>query len=226
MISSLLDALFPACCPACRRPGGVRVCSDCWAARPPVPRGNCPACLGAPPCRSCVCANGIDRVVALGSYEDLLVQVVRLLKFHDRRDLARFLGRELAASANVLTRPGADSTAMNPPPVWIPVPSHRSRVRERGYDHVRLLARAAARASGLAWAPLLTRIHATPPLYRLTRAERQSALAGAFRASGRAPERAILVDDLLTTGATALAAAACLREAGARGVDLVVAARA
>lgn len=217
----LLDALFPVACPGCRRLGARRICLACWERRPAIPTGACPGCLGPCPCQSCLAEGAVDRVVALGAYDALLRQAVRLLKFHDRPDLARFLGQELAREvARELSRTEARAV------VWVPVPSHRRRVRHRGYDHATLIAAWGARAAGGRCSRILWRSRETPPLYRLSRAERERALAGAFDALGTAPERVLLVDDLLTTGATSAAASACLKRAGARRVSLAVVARA
>ncbi len=164
----------------------------------------------------------VSQVVALGAYDGVLRQVIRLLKFHDRQDLASFLGHQLAQVVPAARPPRGDFSGA----VWVPVPSHRRRVRQRGYDHIRLLTRAAARAAHAPWMPVLARRVETPPLYRLSRAEREAALEGAFEATRPVPERVLLVDDLLTTGATATAAARALKAAGAREIMLVVVARA
>ena len=181
----------------------------------------------------------VSRVLALGAYDGVLRQVVRLLKFRDRQDLAGFLGRQLALLARTaeptagqldgvwrFSATGQGAEVGHPRAVWVPVPSHRRRVRQRGYDHVRLLTRAAARAARAPWMPVLARRVETPPLYRLSRPEREAALVGAFVATRPAPERVLLVDDLLTTGATAIAAAKALKAAGTQEITLIVIARA
>ncbi len=125
----------------------------------------------------------------------------------------------LAAAVVVTDPPAADAVT------WVPLA--RSRLAERGYDQARMLAGALAPRLGLRALPLLRRAADTAPQARRSGAERRTALQGAFRASGRPmPARVLLVDDVLTTGATADACARVLRAAGARQVDLVTVARA
>ena len=129
----------------------------------------------------------------------------------------------LAAAVVVTDPPAADAVT------WVPLA--RSRLAERGYDQARMLAGALAPRLGLRALPLLRRAADTAPQARRSGAERRTALQGAFRAAGRSsgrpmPARVLLVDDVLTTGATADACARVLRAAGARQVGLVTAARA
>jgi predicted amidophosphoribosyltransferase len=113
------------------------------------------------------------------------------------------------------------------PPVeavtWVPLA--RRRLAERGYDQARTLAVALGREAGLPTVALLRRTVATAPQARRSGAERRAALRGAFRATGDAPARVMLVDDVLTTGATAAACAEALMTAGTREVWLWAAAR-
>lgn len=186
---------------------------------------------------------GLDRILALGAYDGVLRRAVRRFKFDGRRDLARPLGEALGrmyraclASEPVPARDSASRAARGTfrpdgrpvAPCWVSIPPHPHRLRARGYDHAALLARAACRGAGIgAFAPgALLRVVDTPPLYRLSREERAAALAGAFGAPRPLAGPIVLVDDILTTGATARTAAGVLRAAGATRVDLVVVARA
>jgi predicted amidophosphoribosyltransferase len=118
---------------------------------------------------------------------------------------------------------------VGPPPAdavtWVPLA--RARLASRGYDQARALAGAVAARTGIRAVPLLRRATDTGPQARRRGEERHRAMRGAFRPHGRpAPPRVLLVDDVLTTGATAAACARALQEAGAREVGLVTAARA
>ncbi|MFK3648283.1 ComF family protein [Lysobacter enzymogenes] len=115
-----------------------------------------------------------------------------------------------------------------PTAILIPVPLHRSRLRQRGYDQALELARPLSRRLGLSvCASGLHRARDTPPQSRLDAAQRRRNLAEAFVwiADAPPPAHAILIDDVLTTGATLHAAALALRRAGAQRVDAWVCAR-
>jgi ComF family protein len=115
------------------------------------------------------------------------------------------------------------------PAVLVPVPLHPRRLRERGFNQSELLAHALGRRSGLVVAPdALVRRKETPPQTGLTASARRSNVSGAFavrRRSQVAGRVVVLVDDVVTTGATARACAAALRAAGTTEVRLVTAAR-
>ncbi|MGH2678972.1 MAG: ComF family protein, partial [Actinomycetota bacterium] len=98
---------------------------------------------------------------------------------------------------------------------------------ERGFDQARVLAEALARQLGLPAAAYVGRTRATAPQSRRSREERLQAMAGAFASvpRRRPPARVLLVDDVLTTGATASACAAAMLEAGAREIHLLTACR-
>lgn len=104
------------------------------------------------------------------------------------------------------------------------VPTASKRIRQRGYDHAQLLARALANEKQLPYTPLLRRVGKTRQL-GATREDRLNQLNDAFGISSRVRIRGssiLLVDDIVTTGGTLEAAARCLRRAGAKRVDAVV----
>jgi ComF family protein len=109
----------------------------------------------------------------------------------------------------------------------VPVPLHRSRLRERGYNQSLELARPLAKQLGLPLMLGVERVRATPPQTSLSRADRRKNVRRAFAANGDfAGLRIAVVDDVLTSGATAEAMAQCLLKAGATSVEVWVAARA
>ena len=148
-------------------------------------------------------------------------------KYSGRRTLVERLAALLAARARrwpAVVAAGA----------FVPVPLHPVRARARGYNQSAILAAALAAATGAAVADdLIVRSRDTRPQARLADDARATNVRGAFRLAGRArpralairaarvPERVAIVDDVVTSGATALECAALLREAGAREVDVV-----
>jgi competence protein ComFC len=129
------------------------------------------------------------------------------------------VGEALAAAVAALGPPPADGVT------WVPLA--RRRRAERGFDQARVLAQALARELELPAVALLRRTSATAPQSRRTRQERLLAMSGAFAPLSRRPPpaRVLLVDDVLTTGATASACAAVLSEAGAREIHVATACR-
>ncbi|KRA17126.1 double zinc ribbon domain-containing protein [Lysobacter sp. Root604] len=216
--------LWPARCLVCGERGadGRDLCRACARALPwnrcacprcalplAVPALACGRCLKRPP--------ALDAVRAAFVYGTPLDRLLPRLKFHD--DLAA--GRLLAAlMLDDLQRPA--------PAALIAVPLAHARLRERGYDQARELARPLARALGV---PLiegaLRRTRDTPPQSSLGALARRRNLRGAFAAGfrGAAPTRVVLIDDVMTTGATLLAAAGALRRAGVARVEAWVCAR-
>ncbi len=223
------DVLFPRDCAACDAPllvGHERaLCDACWASLRMPTHALCPRCgIPTPPvartCSGCATHPPVfDAAYALGLYmaDDTrlnpLAAAVRALKYRGARPLARCLGTELGRR-----HPGPAGA------VVVPVPLHRSRLRERGYNQAALLARALARTSGLSVAVrALARVRPTPPQAGLDAHTRRTNLRGAFAVRQPAAvldREVMLVDDVLTTGATADACAAALRAARATRVIL------
>jgi ComF family protein len=110
-------------------------------------------------------------------------------------------------------------------PVLVPVPLHRTRLWQRGFNQSALVAREIARRLGIAADPfLIRRIKRTPPLKGMSPLQRRKAVAGAFKVPDRTAVEGrtiILVDDVLTTGSTAEACARTLKRAGAARIELV-----
>ncbi len=177
----------------------------------------CPACAAsvepAPPTRLA----GLP-VVAGALYGGAVVQAVRNLKFSDRPDLAAPLAA-LAVRALSEARVAREQADL-----VVPVPAHRSRLAERGYNQAALLAREVARWWGLPCAPAaLLRVHSGEAQVGKGANERRALPEGTFAPTQELRGvRVALVDDVVTTGATAAACAGALRRAGAT-VALVVA---
>jgi ComF family protein len=179
-------------------------------------------------------------------YESPVDEALRALKFHGDLCPARVFGALLAGAAATASRrrpawPDPPDPAPPPdlphlPDLFVPVPLHVDRLHERGFNQAERLAREAARWLGRPVAPrLLERRRATLPQTSLEAADRRRNVAGAFapapaaaawlRRQRRPIRHVALVDDVLTTGATAEAAAAALRQAGLPTVSIWAVAR-
>ena len=228
----LLDTMFPGdpSCVVCGRilDPAVRssLCDACirWARRPFVRASYlCPVC-GRPapaPGRCSECADrprSFGHVAPAALYKEPIRTLIVGLKYGRRPDLARPLGH--------LMHQALEHSAYD---IAVPVPLHASHLSTRQYNQAALLAVEIARLSGLEPVHALVK-HAQPPSQAsLDRAQRLIALNRVFRPNPRAANlvlnaRALLVDDVFTTGATAYACASILLEMGARSVDVVVAA--
>jgi ComF family protein len=173
-----------------------------------------PAAMADPPV--------FERARAAAHYDGIARALVHRLKYGDRLELAQALGTMMArAGAELL----ADADLI------VPVPLHRSRLWQRRFNQAVALAQVIAERSGIPCAPLLlSRVKRTRQQVGLTRAQRQQNLQGAFRVAEHlrprlGGQRILLVDDVLTTGSTANAAARALLRAGAAKVDVLAFAR-
>jgi ComF family protein len=174
----------------------------------------CPACAASLP----VLAPGIHRVVAPFEYRFPIDRLVQRFKFAGDLALGRWLALQLARRAR----------AESPPQVLVPVPLTRGRLRSRGFNQSVEIARVVSRELRIPAAmQILERTRDAPPQAGLTRRARRANLRGAFRCQGRAFDgrHVALIDDVVTTGATAEAAVRALRRAGAVRVDLWALAR-
>ena len=155
-------------------------------------------------------------------YDEASRALIVAFKHGDRTDAAPAYGRWLA-------RAGADLLA--DADILVPVPLHRTRLIARRYNQSALLVNAVASETGIAARPdALTRTRRTPSQGRMNRSERERNVRGAFlvrpnRAGAVRGLRVVLVDDVLTTGATAAACARALRRGGAASVDVLTLAR-
>lgn len=163
-----------------------------------------------------------DRARAVARYDDVMRQLIHDLKFRDRQEGLTLFGRWLVHAGNQLL---ADCD------VLVPVPLYRSRLWRRRFNQSALLALAISRQTGIAADPfLLERIRRTASQVGLSPVQRKKNVAGAFAVPsqgsiGLAGRRVVLVDDVITTGATANACARILKRAGAVRVDVLALAR-
>src|SRR6202163_3626617 len=161
------------------------------------------------------------RARAAVCFDEIARELVHALKYGDRLDLAPLMGRWMANAGRELTRE-AD--------LMVPVPLHWRRQWARRFNQSALLAAVIAKASGLRVSHALKRVKSTAQQVGLARSERAQNVQGAFgvRPDARievAGRRLVLVDDVLTSGATIEACTRALTRAGASGVDVLVFAR-
>jgi len=245
-LDTLSCALFPASCALCGSPlprlSAAPVCDSCWsecsehtiprcarcgeflpAAEFPESKSFCRACRLAPP--------PFERAVSFGPYRDPLRSAIHLLKYSRMRPVARQLGTMLVKAIAQLRTEAPGELLV------VPMPLHRSRRRQRGFNQAEEMAAFALKALRknepgwkLKMAPRsLMRILNTQPQAGLTMRQRRINMSRAFSVADAATVRdrnLLLIDDVLTTGATARSAARELLRAGASAVWVATLARA
>lgn len=233
-IIPLWDLLYPRPCLGCGSEAGDEfryICWDCASRCRP---------LSGPMCRCCgepvegrvdadfVCAAcrdhrpGFERARSAVRFDGAIREAVHAFKYRD----ATWLTGDLLSWLAACVQTQYDGTSHG---IVIPVPLHRSRLRERGYNQAALLARGLGRRLRIPVAcRVLRRIRPTPSQTRLSAARRIANVRGAFAASPSPSIRrrqVLLVDDVMTTGATVSECARCLLKAGAASVDVATVAR-
>ena len=241
------SALFPSSCSLCGSPlprlSSVPICEACWVEMPAASSAACARC-GDPLaseaealtrdglCRACLAAPPpFERAVAYGVYEERMREAIHALKYDRLHPAAKRLGRMLAQA--VLKLHGEAPAEM----LVVPVPLHRTKQKERGFNQARALAEHAV-ASLASTHPdwtltletrALARMRLTKSQAGLSMRQRRINMRAAFdvldvdAVEGR---DVLLVDDILTTGATARSAARALKRAGAASVWVATLARA
>ena len=231
--TAVLDMLYPPLCLACEAPvaGADALCAGCFAVLRPITAPCCPV-LGIPfeislgpealSAEAIADPPPFRRARSAVLYNDVARKLVARLKYGDRPELARFCARMMATAGREL---------WSDAPVLVPVPLHRTRQFERRYNQSAELARALARATGLAIDPLLvSRTRQTKQQVGLSADARRRNVSGAFSVRADAVQRlrgkgVVIVDDVVTTGSTVKAVTRALSRAGVDKVDVISFAR-
>ena len=224
LFKPLLDLLFPPGCVFCAgRVGEETICSPCLA-QVPAPDACCFRCAQpfaeqetCPQCRGLTFA--FKGACTVQAYKGQVKRAIHNYKYHGRKELSKTLGGLMAQQVRRCCWPKTEAI--------VPVPLHNSRLLERGYDQALLLAQVVAAELQLPLRKALVRKSATPSQTKLPAKERWENVSQAFElaAGQRLPARLLLVDDLLTTGATAHFATLALLGGGAKEVYLSVVGR-
>jgi len=230
---AFVQTVLPPTCLACRKPAGATggLCPKCWQGAGFIERPYCerlgtpfsydsggplisPGAFADPP--------AFDRARAATRFSDVARELVHLLKYGDRLDLVKPFSKWMArAGSEILSEADA----------LVPVPLHWTRLFQRRFNQSAELARAISTQSKVVVIDdALARVRATPPQVGLARDERAKNVHGAFSIEKGARvkvkgKRIVLIDDVLTTGATANACARVLRRAGASRIDVLTLAR-
>ena len=224
MIDTLLNYFFPSACVICGLPVLERrytaACPDCWSTLTPITAPFCPRCgMPAPaiegPCGQCrTGANAFDLARSAVFFNDTARELIHHFKYAARVSLARPISQILGQSLQ--EHPFAADFV-------IPVPLHRTRERNRGYNQARLIARGLPLRMDNA---IVRRRKNTLSQTGLSRSQRSDNLAGAFEVVSNITGKAVLlIDDVMTTGATMNEMAKVLKKAGARRVEVLTFAR-
>lgn len=222
-----LDLVFPPRCAGCNRRGDW-LCPACAARVRPLAPPWCARCgvplraAGGARCRGCAAGGGhaLDWARAAYPFAGPLRGAIHRFKYEGERARAEHLGRLFAIPLD-LPEPAGSL-------LIVPVPLGAARRRERGYNQAEELAKVLATARGDRLDTGLARVRATRPQVGLGAAERRANVCGAFAWQGAslAGQRVLLVDDVMTTGATAEACAVALKAAGASWAGILTVARA
>lgn len=211
-----LDAALPANCVGCRAEGPP-ICARCEPALDARLKNPAGVAIGLP-------GDIPEPLLQLdwcAPFHGVARDALHAIKYHGEQRLGDPLGRAIArrwAAVGV----GAELITH--------VPVHEDRARRRGYDQAELIARRAADELRLPFVPLVTRARATIAQFDLDRRDRAHNVSGAFVVDGRAEPTCrgrwiLLIDDVVTTGATLAACASALEAAGALGVSAITVAR-
>jgi len=224
MLNNFLNILFPETCPVCQHPAKdhkiAPICPDCWQAVSPYEGPMCCRC-GKPlvsdvstTCGECMEDEpAFSYARSFGLYEGVLKKAISLLKFYGIKRLSRPLSDVIL----YLKIPEAD--------IVIPVPLHEKRLRKREFNQSALIAKYLAASQGITvMLNSLVKVRDTMPQVGLSSQDRRRNIKGAFAINNRSlisGKDIVLVDDVVTTGATVRECSKVLKKAGARNIYVI-----
>jgi ComF family protein len=227
LISGFLNILYPSQCPVCRNPSDTfrtsPICSSCWSKIKKFTGSSCALC--ALPCASeyvTVCGQCMikrppfSKVIFYGLYDGILAEAISQMKFHGLKRLSSPLGK-LLLNCNLPVIDGI-----------LPVPLSVKGLRERGFNQSLLMARVLAKNLQVPlFMDILFKKKETLPQIGLSKKERLANLKKAFEVKGDIKGlRLLLIDDVMTTGATVTECSKVLMKAGAQEIVVLTLARA
>ena len=213
----ILEILYPARCPICHGilKGRDGICPECRKKLPYIREPKCKKCgkqmesAEEEYCRDCKrFSHAFDRGAAVYTYNDVMARSIAMFKYHNRREYAKVYAKEMYRCCSRFLKSCA-------PEVILPVPIHRQKKRQRGFNQAELVAKELGKLLNVPVdADYLIRKAKTIPQKELTRQQRKRNLKEAFEVSkdGKYYKRVLLIDDIYTTGATMDAVSEILRE--------------
>ena len=216
MLNRLLDLIAPEDCLECQSEGSVW-CELCRLQYEPLP-SRCFLChkqtTNYQTCKTCYAKTNLKTVYVYGEYCGINKSLIYALKFNCKRHAAKPISSSMAQLLPYFVNS----------PVIVNIPTAPNRARQRGFDHTQMLAKELAKQTNLNYKKLLVRTNSLRQV-GAKRQQRINQIKDSFRLkvnSGIVPEHIILVDDVVTTGATLSEATKILKQAGVKKVNSLV----
>ena len=207
-LREVADLIFPPKCLICGDFKGSDFCDDCYE--------KIPDYYGEE-----VIIDGIEKVYIAGKYSSILEKSIRLLKFHNKKNIAKILAKYLVKKIQNIDIDFDEY-------VFVPIPLHKKRLKERGYNQCRYVLEEAKKILPqikIADKNIFIRIKNTKHFYDLTLNQREEKIKNAFKIVDKKyfkEKKIIIFDDILTTGMTLREAAKTFREVGAEEINVIV----
>ena len=219
----ILEILYPARCPVCHGilNGGDGICPQCRKRLTLIKEPKCKKCgkqiekAEQEYCKDCMrFPHSFDKGGAVFAYDDIMRRSIAMFKYHNRREYAKVYAKEMYKHQAYFLKMAA-------PEVILPVPIHKQKFRQRGFNQAELVSKELSKLTHIPVdSKYLFRKEKTLPQKELTRMQRKTNLKEAFGVvqNGKYYKRVLLVDDIYTTGATMDAISDILRKAGVKNI--------